>query len=534
MKRDHGPTLLIIEDDLIVRKALASYLNSFAYTVLEAEDGETGLEIFHKSRPDLVLTDLRISGLDGMEVLSNIREDSPDTPVIIVSGMGTMDDAIKALQLGAVDYVTKPIADMALLRHAVEKALERSRLVLENRQYQSHLEEEIERRTAELQQAQKMEAIGTLAGGIAHDFNNILEAIMGFIDLALLKAKGKEDFEEDLRQIKTASQRARDLVQQILTFSRTTPTTRQPIQASLIIKEALKLMRATIPATVEIKENIDGEEAMIMANPTEIHQIITNLCTNAFHALFNEQGTITIDVATRYHSGSKVVAGSDRKAGGFLMLRVTDNGRGMNRETLDQMFNPFFTTKEQGRGTGLGLSVVKSIVDESGATIQAESKVDKGSIFTLLFPLVEAAARRKESDARPIRGGSERIIMVDDEKALRVLGERWLSHLGYSAVCVNSGKEALERIKNDRDAFDLLITDQSMPNMSGTELVREVQKICPVLPIILCTGFSTVVDEQKAAALGIDGFLNKPVLMKTLAQEIRRILDRQPDDSKYP
>ncbi len=283
-------TILTIEDDQLVRKAMVAYLKSLNYTVFQAGDGAEGLEIFHRAHPDLVITDLRLPKIDGMEVLSVIRKASPETPVIIASGMGTLGDAIRALQLGARDYVTKPITDMSLIRYAVERALEHAQLVRENKKYQQHLEEEVQKKTAELYQAQKLESIGTLAGGIAHDFNNILAAIMGFTELALFKIEKNSEVAGNLQQVLKASTRAKNLVLQILTFSRKTVTDRHPIQASLIIKEALKLLQATLPSTVQLTQHIRAKEVMIQADPTEIHQVITNLCTNAFHALPNERG----------------------------------------------------------------------------------------------------------------------------------------------------------------------------------------------------------------------------------------------------
>ncbi|MEN8189813.1 MAG: response regulator [Thermodesulfobacteriota bacterium] len=511
---DHA-TLLTIEDNLLVRKAISSYMKSHGFNVLEAADGAEGLEIYHRTHPDLILTDLRIPKVDGMEVLSNIRSENPDTPVIIVSGMGTMDDALKCLRLGAVDYVTKPISDMELVLHAVEKALERACLVRENKKYQAYLEDEIQRRTAELHQAQKLEAIGTLAGGIAHDFNNILGAIMGFTELALIKTGEDGQLHEDLLQIKKASLRAKDLVLQILTFSRKSITEHHPVQVALIIKEALKLLRATLPATVQLTQNIQANDEMIMADPTEIHQVITNLCTNAFHALPSEQGQIDIELSVRTS-----LAG---EADDYLMLRVADNGFGMTREIKNKIFNPFFTTKEKGMGTGLGLSVVHGIVTESDGTVEVESSPGKGSVFTLLFPIVKAAQRTKESVISNMPVGDESILLVDDEEPLRVLGKRMLSYLGYTVTCCRSGPEALERLKDSKT--DTLITDQSMPGMPGTELIRQAQKIQPGLPTLLCTGFSSIIDEEKAAASGIKNFLLKPLAITTLAQAVRQALD---------
>jgi len=528
MDVNHPATILLtIEDDRLVRQAIVSYLKSCGYQMLQAGDGAEGLEICRRARPDLVLTDLRLPKLDGMDVLSAIREESPDTPVIIVSAMGTLDDAIKALKFGARDYVIKPITDMALLEHAVDQALERAGLVRENRRYQAFLEEEVQTKTAELHQVQKLEAIGTLAGGIAHDFNNILGAIMGFTELALLKVDKGGEVEQDLFQIKKASDRAKNLVLQILTFSRKSVTERQPVQAALIIKEALKLLRAILPTTVEISQNIIAQQEMILADPTELHQVITNLCTNAFHALVDEKGEIVVELTVHTINADELKNNPDLKSEDYLQLRVSDTGCGMDMATVNNIFDPFFTTKDEGQGTGLGLSVVHGIVTDCGGSIRVETELGRGTTFILLFPLVKAAAHKEEDVAVSPQGGSERILFVDDEENLRTLAKQMLTYLGYSVVCCSSGQEALLKFSEEETGFDLVITDQSMPKMPGTELVRKLRTARPGLPVLLCTGYSSMVDEKKALSMGINGFLQKPLSISILAREIRSILDHR-------
>ena len=524
---NHQPTIILtIEDDQLVRKAIASYLQSLGYAVLQAADGAEGLEIFHRARPDLVLTDLRLPKVDGMEVLSIIRSKSPDTPVIIASGMGTLGDAIKALKLGARDYVTKPITDMTLIRYSVERALEHATLLKENKKYQLYLEEEVEKKTAELHQAQKLEAIGTLAGGIAHDFNNILAAIMGYTELALLKISKESELAADLQQVLKASNRAKELVLQILTFSRKGNTHRHPIQASLIIKEALKLLQATLPATVQLEKHISAKETEIIADPTEIHQIITNLCTNAFHALPDEQGHITVTLDQRSITEKDLTNTGEITVGEYLQLTVSDTGCGMDTRTLNNIFDPFFTTKKKGQGTGLGLSVVHGIVTDCKGSIKVESIPGKGTTFTLLFPAVKRDKTKEVETVKPLASGTERILFVDDEENLRTLAKQMFNYLGYSVVCCASGAAALQKVNENRSAFDLVITDQSMPEMPGTEFAKKLLSICPGMPIILCNGYSSMVDEEKAREIGIRGFLLKPLTLTTMAHKIRSILDR--------
>jgi len=525
VEKQRATTILSIEDDQLVRMAIASYLQALGYSVLQADDGVEGLKLFRRFSPDIVLTDLRLPLLDGMRVLSSIREESPDTPVIIVSGMGTLSDAITALKLGARDYVTKPITDMGLIRYAVERALEHVGLVKKNRHYQLFLEEEVRKKTAELHQSQKLEAIGTLAGGIAHDFNNILAAIMGYTELTLLKIGENSDVADNLHQILKASNRAKDLVLQILTFSRKTDTDRHPIQVALIIKEALKLLRATLPSTVQLNEHIITNDTVILADPTEIHQVITNLCTNAFQALFDELGTITVVLDECSIGENDLAHYPNVSAGDYLRLMVSDTGCGMEPTMLSRIFDPFFTTKEKGRGTGLGLSTVHGIVTDCNGAISVKSILGQGTTFTLLFPAREPGNLSEMEAVTTLAGGNEHILFVDDEDDLRQVAERMLVHLGYSVVCCASGEKALEVIKESGSDFDLVITDQSMPLMPGTELARRVLTLKPDLPILLCTGYSSIVDKEKSLALGIRGFLMKPLAINILEKEIRRILE---------
>ncbi len=518
--------ILTIEDDNFVRKGIAVFLASKGYSILEAADGEEGLALWRENNPDLILTDLRLPKKDGLEILAIIKEEQPETPVIIVSGMGTLTDAIKAVKLGAWDYIPKPIDDMNLLVHAVTKALSQADLVAENKHYQLYLEEEVQRRTAELQQAQKLEAIGTLAGGIAHDFNNILAAIIGYSELALLQNSDNVSLCADLKQILQAGDRAKDLVAQILTFARKTEVEHQPILISPIIKEALKLLRATIPTTVEVKSHIQADSTKIIADTTEIHQVIMNLCTNSFHALTEEQGII--DVRLQFLTVKEKDSDyRDVTPGSYLLLQVTDNGCGMDSGTVSKIFDPFFTTKPEGQGTGLGLSVVHGIVQACGGIIQVNSTPGQGTTFTLLFPVIETVAEKHDSEDSALLHGNERILFVDDEEDLRNLAGEMLRLLGYDVVCVSSGQEALDIFQQDQTGFDLLITDQSMPHMPGTELVQKIRGLTPELPIILCSGYSTMVDERNAMIMGISRYLEKPLTMQKLAREIRSSLDNK-------
>ena len=526
MGSQQSVTILSIESDRQTRQAIVSYLQQQGYTVLQAENGTDGLGIFRQEHPNLVLTDLDLPETDGMEILSVIRRESSDTPVIVVSGADSLGDAIKALKLGARDHVTKPITDMGLLKYAVNRALERARLIKENKNYQDFLESEVQKKTAELHQAQKLEAVGILAGGIAHDFNNILGAIIGFTELALYKSEKESEVSEYLHHVLRASHRAKNLVSQILTFSRKTNTERHPIQASLVIKEAVKLLRATLPMTTRLKQQISDDRTLIMADPTELHQVITNLCTNAFHALPEEQGSINVGMKNVTITEKDLKEDTELSTGDYLQLTVSDDGCGMDSRVMASIFDPFFTTKEQEQGTGLGLSVVHGIVTACGGAIFVKSEPGNGAIFTIYFPVVNGAKCGDVKKAKILPHGNERILFVDDEKDLRLLAERMLSYLGYSVVCCSSGQEALERIREKSTQFDLVITDQSMPLMPGTKLARQILAIEPDLPILLCTGYSSRINEKKALAEGLSGFLLKPLSIGILAKALRKNLDK--------
>lgn len=512
-------TILTIEDDTFVRKAIAAFLGGQNFHILEADDGEEGLSLWHEKQPDLVLTDLRLPKYGGLEILKIIHNESPETPVIIVSGMATVDDAIKAINLGAWDYVPKPITDMNFLVHAISKAFKQVDLLAENKQYQLHLEEMVKRRTAELHQAQRLEAIGTLAGGIAHDFNNILAAIIGYTELTLLKNKDNTELCADLKQVQCAGDRARDLVAQILTFARKSDTEYQALLISPIIKEALKLLRATIPSTVTIHQHIYEGPEKIIANATEIHQVIMNLCTNSFQAMANEQGVLTIDL---------YLTAAPETGTPAICIEVKDDGVGMTEDEQKKIFDPFFTTKAKGTGTGLGLSVVHGIVTSCKGSISVESNKQTGSTFKLFFPVTASTKEETSPTQLPFQGGCEHILFVDDEDNLRHLVNHMLTSLGYSAEIAPSGDKALTMLEKSNVPFDLIITDQTMPYMPGTELAREIRQTHPEIPIILCTGYSSMVNEKTAQEFGIQGFLQKPFTMQMLAQEIRTVLGDTP------
>ncbi len=385
---------------------------------------------------------------------------------------------------------------------------------------------EEERRVLEtrLQRAERMEAIGTLAGGIAHDFNNILMAMIGFTELAKIE-ENRESRIDCLAQVLTACKRAKDLVNQILTFSRMRETEKQPIQINPIIKEGIKLLRSSIPSTIEIREAIETRPAVVIADPTQIHQVLMNLCTNAAHAMRQNGGILQVSLLHEEIGRERVPATQGLAAGRYAKLMVSDTGQGIDQANMERIFDPFFTTKRQGEGTGLGLSVVYGIVKSCGGAVDAVSNPGQGTTITIYLPLAASSGTAAIQVEPEVAGGHERILFVDDEAMLVDLGERMLRSLGYQVTARTSSIEALALFRARHGDFDLVITDMTMPNMTGADLAKEMLAIRPDMPVILCTGYSEIMTEEKARELGIRGYIMKPITRKDIRQVIRDALN---------
>lgn len=375
-----------------------------------------------------------------------------------------------------------------------------------------------------LQQAQKMEAIGTLAGGIAHDFNNILGAVLGYAELAREASDDGSLIALDLDKVLESGNRAKDLVKQILAFSRQGGAERVALQPMLMIKEVLKILRASLPATIAIREHMEPNAGLVYADPTQIHQIIMNLCTNAFHAMEASGGVLDISVKSTFLGIDDLVHESDVEAGEFVQISVADTGSGIEVGVREKIFNPYFTTKEIGKGTGMGLSIVHGIVKSYGGFIALSSVPGEGTVFHVFLPAVEKEFPVcEEREAAPL--GTERILFVDDEQLLAEMGKDMLERLGYAVTVRSSSLEALETFQNQPDRFDLVITDQTMPGMTGVDLARRMIQIRPDIPIILCTGYSAIITEKQAKSMGIKEFIYKPVAQRDFGHLIRKVLD---------
>ena len=376
----------------------------------------------------------------------------------------------------------------------------------------------------QLMQAQKMEAIGTLAGGIAHDFNNILSAVIGYTEISLIEVETDTALQNNLKEILKAGNRARDLVEQILTFSRQTDQELKPVQVKLIVKEALKFLRSSLPTTIEVVQHLESE-SLIFADATQIHQVLLNLCGNAGHAMGDKGGVLEVKLADVNIGTDFIAQYPELKPGVYLELTVSDTGHGMPAHVLDRIFDPFFTTKEPGRGTGLGLSVVHGIVGRYGGTITVRSEPGEGTTFKVYFPIVAGQPEPQNQVEATIAVGNEHILLVDDEPALVNIGQQMLESLGYKVTTRTSSLEALSLFKAHPDRFDAVVTDMAMPHMSGDILSAELLRIRPDIPVILCTGYSSKISEETAIEIGIKAFAYKPITKHDLAQTVRRLLD---------
>ncbi len=396
------------------------------------------------------------------------------------------------------------------------KAYERLRIETEERQ----------RAETELRQAHKMEAVGTLAGGIAHDFNNILAAIIGFSEIALGHTPEGSPVRRHMERVFAAGIRGRELIKQILAFSRQAEPKKQPLSIATVVDETLKLLRASLPTTIGIRTSFRRESPYVFADPTQMQQVLLNLCTNAAHAMRLSGGSISIDLADFSFSSAGVAPDPTMSPGLYAKLAVRDVGIGMSPEMIEHIFDPFFTTKATGEGTGLGLSVVHGIVKQHDGFITVESEPDKGSTFTIYLPaFMEEQSRVSGDGGASIQGGHESILFIDDEKDLATVGDEMLTGLGYRVTARTGARAALAVFRLDPSRFDLIITDQTMPELTGVELAREVLSIRPDVPIIMCTGFSHLVNAEAARAAGIKAFVMKPLTKREIAKAIRRVLD---------
>ncbi len=378
-----------------------------------------------------------------------------------------------------------------------------------------------------LQKSQKLEAIGTLASGIAHDFNNILAVITGYAELSLLDIPNGSKTWKKLQMVLNASERAKDLINQILAFSRQSEEERRPIQIAHVVKEVLKFIRASLPATIEIRQRFEPNIGNVLADPVQIHQVLMNLCTNAHHAMQEKGGVLEVGMTSVNRELGFSALHPDLRPGSYIRITVKDSGCGMDEDIMQKIFDPYFTTKGKGTGTGLGLAVAHGIVQKHGGTITVESKPGEGALFNLYLPVIEQEAVEEKEALQNMPTGHERILLVDDEQVLLDMSKEMLEQLGYRVEIRSSSMEALALFRSNPDRFDLVMTDMTMPNMTGDRLATELLRARADIPIVVCTGYSEKITDKQAEAIGISAFVMKPLLMAKLAETIRGALDNK-------
>jgi nitrogen-specific signal transduction histidine kinase/CheY-like chemotaxis protein len=380
----------------------------------------------------------------------------------------------------------------------------------------------------QLYRAQHLEAIGTLSSGIAHDFNNILTPIIIHSEMAMAKGPGNDSYKTHIAKVLKGARRAKRLIRQILAFSRQSEQKQQPFHPALIVKEGLKLLRATLPATIAIRQSIPADLGQIMGDPSQINQAFMNLCTNARHAMAEAGGTLTVQMRERdVGKAGSVSTDPGLPPGPYVELTVSDTGKGIDPHDLQRVFEPYYSTKGTGDGTGLGLAMVHGIVARHNGSVTVESERDRGTVFRLYFPMLPSVSAEEHPAADVMPSGSESLLFVDDEEATVIAMQEMLADLGYTVYATCSSRDALKTFRRVPERFDLVITDQTMPELTGVDLATEMMALRPGLPIILCTGYSDRVDREEAYRLGIREYVMKPLEMLDIATTIRGILDEE-------
>ncbi len=541
-----------IEQNLYMLRVL---LEAHGCSVEDARHGGEALEKARRSAPDLIISDLLMPVMDGYTLLGHWKADEQlkRIPFVVYTATYTdPQDEKHALELGADAFIIKPmglVLFMARIREVLAsrgtaphtpageekerfreysevliRMLEKKMRQLEqtNRALEAHIAER-QQLEEQLRQSQKMEAIGQLAGGIAHDFNNILAAISGNTELALEDTASDHPAREFLEEIRNSSARAKRLVQQILAFSRRQPLDRRVISLEPIIEESTDLLRASLPASVGLDMEVDAGVPPVLADATQMHQVLVNLCTNAWHALEGQSGRIVVRLKSVALTADSVKPLVGLRPGNFVYLSVSDTGIGMDAATRARIFEPFFTTKEPGKGTGLGLSVVHGIVQGHDGAIVVRSQPGEGTVFEIYFPAATAIEETAAAPAPALRGQGQHILFLDDEAPLVTLAQRLLERRGYRFTGFTRASEALRAFAEKPDEFQLVITDLSMPGASGLHFASDILKLRPDVPVVLCSGHVTEELREHARRAGIREVLYKPNTVDEFGETIHRL-----------
>lgn len=439
-----------------------------------------------------------------------------DCPVVLTFKDGQVHENTRESQINGQSYIFREIASPI---HD-EKGRVSSVIRLLEDVTEKHREEK------HLRHSQKMESLGTLAGGIAHDFNNILTAVIGFAELSLTDAGENSPLLDDLREILTAGKRAQDLVSRILTFSRQGEQNYKPTYVAPVTEEALSMMKSVLPSSISIEKDIDGDAGMVMSDTTQLHQIVINLCTNAGHAMEEKGGKLKVSLRQIVFDEAMSELYLDMPQGEYIHLSICDSGHGISPDILEKIFDPYFTTKEEGKGSGLGLAMVHGLVKAHGGHVAVYSEENKGTCFHVYLPrIADDSVPSIVSLVEAIPSGSERILLVDDELPILKMERRILENLGYHVSTVSSSVEALKMFLESQDVYDLIITDMTMPEMTGDVLAREIKTVRPDIPIIICTGFNSKIDSNNISQFPINALLYKPIESRVLAATVRNVLD---------
>jgi CheY-like chemotaxis protein len=559
--------ILSVDDKAENLYMLEALLKGYGHEVDSASNGLQALQLAERGTYDLIVSDILMPRMDGFQLCRELKKDDRLRQIPFVFYTATYTDprdAAFALSLGADKFLVKPLEPDVFMKE-IEGVLSRAARSAPDsaapempedeaiylKEYNARLISKLEKKMLDLEaanramvediaereraaierakledkllQAQKMEAIGTLAGGIAHDFNNILAGIIGFADLGLQEVSDPMAADLHFREILKAGQRARDLVRQILAFSRHREQDRKPLCLDGTILEALRLLRTTISPAVEIVTKFQEPTPAVLADSSQVHQIVTNLVTNAAHAIGSRTGLITVQLVPFFVDDDFSRTHPDLRPGRYVRLAVSDSGSGIPAEALDRIFEPFFTTKPPGEGTGLGLSVVHGLMKSFDGAITVYSEPGQGTTFHLYFPALEFdGSYAQVEEPIEVRGRGERILFVDDEPVLAMLGERFLTRLGYTPVIQTDSRAALAHFKDN--PFDLVVTDLTMPHLSGIELARRLWELRPEIRIVLTTGYSATLDPQRAADLGFRDLLLKPYTVHGLGETLHRAL----------
>lgn len=399
---------------------------------------------------------------------------------------------------------------------------------------QKQAEEEKLKLEEQIRHSQKLEAIGTLAGGVAHDFNNILSIIMGYSDIAIKTIPEKNPACSYIHQISKACNRAKDIIQQLLAFSRKVDPKKSPFNVEPVITEVLTFLRSTLPSNIEIRQNLNTDNEIILADPTQIHQVIMNLCVNSAQSIENREGIITVTASSVFSCINNFEACVDLPEGHYIKIEVIDNGPGIQPEIADRIFDPYFTTRSNSKGSGMGLSVVLGIVHNHGGCITMNSRPASETTFTVYLPVVNIKTKVSAENKEAPCTGAESILFVDDEEDITIIGKLLLEDQGFRVQTEVNPLNALNAFRNNPDNYDLIFTDMTMPNLTGDALFREVRKICPGIPVILCTGHSDYINQEDALAMGASAYVNKPLRGKELVKVIRYVLDKSKDSTLPP